>query len=310
MSDERRTVTARRSPFVARRSRTTHHERRTVRDLIRAGTQQLEAAGQVNARHEAEWLLGQLIGVRRLELYLEERTVEAPVIAAFFTQIHARAFGTPLQYLLGEAEFFGERFLVAPGVFIPRPETEAVVDAALQVLRPMAQRQTRALRLLDLGSGSGCIAVTLARALPACVVVAVELSWNALTLAQRNVHRAGLSGRVHLVRSSWCEALAGAFDGVLSNPPYVPSATVDQVPLDVRQEPRLSLDGGAQGLVALYQVLDSVPRILKPGGVAAFECAEEQVEVLIEQARARRWGARVTPIVDLARRPRGIMIHA
>ncbi|MBI2104751.1 MAG: peptide chain release factor N(5)-glutamine methyltransferase [Candidatus Omnitrophica bacterium] len=276
------------------------------RRLVREGARRLQAAGLAHGRYEAEWLLGRLTGTSPLELYLRGEGEEppAPIAERFLSQIDARAAGTPFQYLLGEAEFCGQPFAVRPGVFIPRPETEAVVEAALRALRERQRRAGASLRLLDLGTGSGCIAVTLARALPACVVVGVELSWEALCVARQNVLRHGLASRVQLVQGRWTQPLRGAFDGVVANPPYIPSAQVDHLPLDVRQEPRASLDGGGDGMRDLSELMRQAPRLLAPGGVLALECGEEQTAPL---AAAAGWARDVSPLRDLAQRPRGIL---
>ena len=268
----------------------------------------LQEAGVPNARHEAEWLLGGLTGERPLDVYLQDPLLSDGDAERFFAQVEARVSGTPLQYLLGEAEFFGARFAVAPGVFIPRPETETIVEAALQALRGRAAALGRPLRLLDLGTGSGCIALTLARELPACVVVGVELSWSALCLARQNVRRHGLEERVRLVHGSWFSPVRGLVDGVVSNPPYIPSAQVDRLPLDVRQEPRLSLDGGEQGTRDLLHLIAEAPRVLRSGGVLALECGEAQVEALGRAAASQPWVQTVRSLHDLGGSPRGILI--
>ena len=283
-------------------------ELRPARSILGEGVQQLKVAGVEHARQEAEWLLAQLIGVPRLALYLEETDVREEIAERFLTQIEARAMGIPLQYLLGEADFYGARFTVAPGVFIPRPETETIVDAALRALAMREHQLGRPLRLLDVGTGSGCIAVTLARYLPTCVVVGVELSWHALRMAQRNVQRYELASRICLVRGRWCEAMGGMFDGIISNPPYVPSAQVDHLPLDVRHEPRLSLDGGPDGMRDLVHVLDEAPRVLRPGGVVVLECGEEHVGTLLKKVRQGAWVDEARVLEDLATRPRGVLI--
>ena len=281
----------------------------TTRRVVRAGAERLGAVGVAHARHEAEWLLSRLAGLRPLDLYLKEGEIPVDTVARFFDQIEARATGRPLQYLLGETEFFGERFFVAPGVFIPRPETETIVEAALEALRTRHATLQRPLRLLDLGTGSGCIAVTLARALPACVVVGVELSWDALGAAKRNVLAHGVAGRVSLVRGHWVESIRGRWDGIVSNPPYVPSQQVEVLPLDVRQEPRLSLDGGEDGLRDLRYLVEEAPRLLAPGGLLVLECGETQVEPLMAAAHGRAWVVSARPLYDLAKRPRGLLIH-
>ncbi len=282
----------------------------TVRTLVREGTQRLLAVGIGPAQHETEWLLAQLLDSTPLELYLGRPEVSESVVEQFRSQIAARAAGQPLQYLLGEAEFFNRRFTVIPDVFIPRPETETIVDAVLRTLQVTSKQAANPLQLLDLGTGSGCIAVTLARCLPACVVVGVELSWKALSIAQQNATRHGVVDRVRWVQGHWCEPIRGAFDGIVANPPYIPSASVDRLPLDVRREPRLSLDGGADGMRDLSYVMSEAPRLLRRGAIVACECGEEQVEPLVKRAAAASWVANVTALRDLADRPRGLLIQA
>jgi release factor glutamine methyltransferase len=277
--------------------------------LIREGARRLEGARLDNARREAEWLLSHLLGEPALELYLSpERDVPPSLAERFFSHIARRAAGVPLQHLIGETEFFGAAFAVEPGVFIPRPETEAVLERALSELRPLAQRLGKPLQLLDLGTGSGCLAVTLARELSPCLVVGLELSWVALSTARRNVLRHGLERRVRLVQGCWTAPLRGTFDGIVANPPYVPSGQVGTLPLDVRREPRLSLDGGPDGMGALAHLMAEAPRVLRPGGVFALECGEEQAERLALLAAEATWVQRAEPIHDLAGRPRGLVI--
>lgn len=262
------------------------------------------------ARGEAEWLLASLLRVTPLEVYLDEACVAPAIAEQFFAWIERRTQGVPLQYLTGEAEFFGRTFEVKPWVFIPRPETEAVVEQALTALRARQAKAGRPLRLLDLGTGSGCIAVTLAGALPACLVVGIEVSWTTLSVARRNVRRHGLDGRIRLVQGRWLEPIRGRVDAVVSNPPYVPTGQIDRLPPDVRQEPRLSLDGGRDGLRDLEHLLAASPRALLPGGLLVMECGEEQVEPLRRQAVGASWVSTVTPLRDLAGRPRGILAVA
>lgn len=276
---------------------------------MREGTTRLAEAGLPQARAEAEWLLSRLLRTKPLELYVGEATVSDALVERFVAQVEARARGTPFQYVLGEAEFFGRPFAVKPGVFIPRPETETVIEAALAVLRPEAERRDSPLRLLDLGTGSGCIAVTLACELPACAVVGIELSWKVLQTARENVRRHGVDGRVALVQGWWLQPVRGRFDAVLANPPYVPSEHVDHLPLDVRQEPRESLDGGPGGMRHLRELLEHAARVIRPGGWLVLECGEEQASALARRAARLGW---VTPgrlLHDLAGRPRGVLLR-
>jgi release factor glutamine methyltransferase len=253
-------------------------------------------------------LLSRLAGIPALELYLAPRPLEDRILERFSAHVEARALGAPLQYLVGEAPFYGRTFAVRPGAFIPRPETETVVEVALGVLRPMAREAGNALRLLDLGTGSGCIAVTLACELPACLVFGIELSWEALCVARENVLRHGCQAQVRLVQGRWLEAVRGTFDGLIANPPYIPSAQVDRLPLDVRQEPRGSLDGGADGLRDARHLMGIAPEVLRPGGVLVMECGDDQAERLARAAEAGAWAERTSRIADLAGRSRGVMI--
>lgn len=282
-------------------------QRPSPHGLIQEGARRLQAAGREHARHEAEWLLGRLVGSRPLELYLDEPSIPAQAVEQFFAHIEARASGAPLQYLLGEAEFFGRPFVVEPGVFIPRPETEAVVEAAIRQLRVMEADRARPLCVADLGTGSGCIAVTIARALPACAVVGVEVSWWALRIASQNVRRHGVSDRVSLIQGSWTAPLRFPVDAMVSNPPYIPTARVESLPFDVRQEPRVSLDGGPDGTRDLLQLMAEAPRVLRPDGLLLMECGEEQVGTLRRAVVSTSWQA-ASPVHDLAGRPRGLLL--
>ncbi len=278
--------------------------------LIREGARRLEAdqPGDI-ARREAEWLLAHLLDMPAMELYLlPDREVSPPIVERFLSSIAQRASGSPLQYLLGETEFFGAVFAVEPGVFIPRPETEAVLERMLAALRPLAEKCSAPLRLLDVGTGSGCLAITIARELSPCFVVGVELSWKALSVAYRNVRRHGVEGTVRLVQGCWADPLQGTFDGIVSNPPYIPSDQVSDLPLDVRREPRLSLDGGPDGVRALAHLLAEAPRVLRPRGVVALECGEEQVGRLLRLAGEAAWVEAAEPIYDLTGRPRGLLL--
>jgi release factor glutamine methyltransferase len=278
-----------------------------ARDVLRAGTQTLQRAGVGNAAHEAAWLLSRLTGARLPEVYLDDAPLGAATLAAFQRHVAARAGGRPLQYLVGEAEFCGEPFAVRPGVFIPRPETEVITLAAAEALTQLQVRRGRRLRVVDAGTGSGCIALTLARRLPACLVVGIEVSWDALQVARANAERHRLTARAQWIQSRWTAAIYGAVDGIVSNPPYIPSHEIDRLPLDVRQEPRESLDGGPDGLRDLSQLLHDAPAHLAPGGVLVLECGETQVGALRRLAGRSAWTG-IEPLVDLAQRPRGLRL--
>lgn len=278
--------------------------------LIRQATETLKQAGVDSARCEAEWLLGHLLKLKPTELYLREERVSKKVLDSFSEYVSARSRGIPLQYLLGQTEFYGLSLVVEPGVFIPRPETESVVEQALGRFARRQARLGRPLRLLELGAGSGAIAIALASHLSSCRVVAIEVSWTALKTAAENIRRQHLSARVQLVGGSWMTALRSGvlFDAIISNPPYVASAEVDRLPLDVRQEPRLSLDGGEDGLRDIRQLVAEAEQHLMPGGMLIIECGESQVPVLCDELKSASYFHAVEPVYDLAARPRGLIL--
>jgi release factor glutamine methyltransferase len=195
----------------------------------------------------------------------------------------------PLQYLIGHCPWRDLDLLVAPGVLIPRQETELLVDLAVAGLPP-ASCPTAPLLWADLGTGSGCLAIALARALPAGRGLAVEVSPEALRLADLNVRRAGVSGRVTLLRGSWWEPLRpwwGRLDLVMANPPYIPTPLLRQLDPVVRDhEPQRALDGGVDGLASIRAVVAGAPRGLAPGGRLLLEHHHDQSEAVLGLLRA------------------------
>ena len=248
----------------------------TVPALLGRAAAALEQEGIDPARPEAEWLLAGLLGVERFALYLEpaRRLTEAQA-ARYRELIERRARREPLQYLLGWEDFHGLRLAVTPDVLVPRPETEGLVEWALEAL---AGRRDPV--IADLGTGSGAIACALATALPRAEVLAVELAGGALAVASRNVRALGLSGRVRLLAGDLFAplgSLSPSLDLVVANPPYLPSAVIASLPPEVsRHEPRAALDGGPDGLGVLRRIVAGAPAVLKLGGWLLMEIGEEQ----------------------------------
>jgi release factor glutamine methyltransferase len=248
----------------------------TVPAVLARGAAALEQAGLAAARPEAEWLLASVLGVERYALYLDPaRRLSAAEAARYRDLVARRAAREPLQYLLGWEDFHGLRLAVTPGVLVPRPETEGLVQWALELLagRPHPV-------IADLGTGSGAIACALAHARPAAEVLAVEASAGALAVASRNVRALGLSARVRLLAGDLFAplgALRASLDLVVANPPYLPSAVIPSLPPEVsRHEPRAALDGGPDGLAVLRRIVAGAPAVLKPGGWLLMEIGEEQ----------------------------------
>lgn len=230
-------------------------------------------------RAEARLLLSAVLGEPVESLIARpERAIEGAAAARFATLASRRARGEPVAYLLAEREFYGRRFAVSPAVLVPRPETELLVELALARLRTAP-----ASRVLDLGTGSGCIAVTLALECPTAAVVAVDRSVDALAVARSNARRLGAT--VEFVTGDWYEAVGGRFDLIVANPPYV--AAGDPHLADLRHEPQQALVAGADGLADLRRIVAGAPAHLDGGGTLVVEHGHDQgarVHTLFAQA--------------------------
>ena len=266
----------------------------TVARLLADAAAVLAAAAIENPRFEARLLLEAATGKDRTSLVtapgLEVRDAEAE---AFRRLVQRRARREPMAYILGRAEFWSLEFEVGPGVLVPRPDTETLVERALQRVSAAGS----AFAAARIGAGSGCLGITLLRLFPAATAVATDLSRVALGWARRNARRLGVSPRLLLVQSRWASAAAGPFDLVVSNPPYIASAGIDRLMPDVRAfEPRLALDGGPDGLGAYRAILGDLPRLLAPEGLALLEVGHDQAGPVA--ALASGW--RVASHPDLA----------
>ena len=230
------------------------------------------ARGQID-RLDARLLLQYATGCSHADLLARpEMPVIAPAYAQFAEWVARRAAGEPFAYLVGEAEFRGQVFQVSPAVLIPRPETEVLIDLALAKLAGLT-----APRLVDLGTGSGIVAISLALECPAAQVAAVDLSADALAVARNNAGRLG--ARVDFRQGDWFAPLAGErFDLVVSNPPYVadgdPHLALNGLPF----EPKMALTDGADGLACIRRIITDAPKHLKPGGWLLFEHGYDQGE--------------------------------
>ncbi|HEY6872172.1 MAG TPA: peptide chain release factor N(5)-glutamine methyltransferase [Geobacteraceae bacterium] len=235
----------------------------------------LAEKGVGNARLEAEWMLCEILGLDRVGLYVNfDKPLTAAELAHFRGMVARRARREPLQYILGTQEFMGLDFEVAPGVLIPRHDTETLVEEAVR-------RGGNARKVLDIGAGSGCIAVALARLLPDAEVAGVERSPAALNIARRNAERHGVA--VDLREGSLFEPLAGErFDLIVSNPPYIPTADLAGLQPEVRDfEPTGALDGGPDGLDFYRLIIPAAPDHLNPGGWLLFEVGIGQAEQVL-----------------------------
>ncbi len=256
----------------------------TLRDILTAARTEFSARAVDSPRLCAEVLLAHVLGLDRTGLLLRMNDPMPEEAAARFEALAARrATGEPLAYILGEREFYGLDFAVTRATLIPRPETELVIDRALELFSRQAP-----LRFADLGTGSGCLAVTLAVHFPNASGVAVDLSAAALAVARENAVRHGVADRLEFLEGDFSrlDETAGAYDLIVSNPPYVTEAEMGELSREVADfEPHGALVSGPEGLDAIRAVAAIARRKLAPGGIFLMEmgCGQgEAVRNLLE----------------------------
>jgi release factor glutamine methyltransferase len=270
---------------------------RSIRALLKLGIEQLRAANVPSYTLTAELLLLHVSGRDRTWIYSHpEEILPETVAESYAAVLSKRASGVPTQHLTGKQEFWGLEFEVTPEVLIPRPETEHLIEVALDRL---AVREIRAGRhqrltgenvtLVDIGTGSGCIAITLAKELPHAKVYATEISKPALEVARHNAKRHGVSERIQFLQCSLMDALSRvSFDLIISNPPYVSEREADSLPVEVREhEPHVALFGGEEGYELYGELIPQATQRLKPGGLLVLELGYNSlaaVEPLLDRA--------------------------
>lgn len=270
--------------------------------LIRWTAEYFRKKGIPNPRLDAELLLARVLKCPRIDLYTQyEKRVPEKNRIQFRSYVERRAKREPLQYILGETEFWGLKIKVTPDVLIPRPETELLVEEALRIVGagPRAcpdgpdtriQGQTRQgqpqrvapTKILEIGTGSGCIAIALAKNIPGAKIIATDISKEALALAQENIKNHGLQDHIKTILADiapWksLEAEEHKFDLILSNPPYIPSHEIPTLQEEVGQfEPKTALDGGENGQKIIQKILEEAPAFLAKKAYLLLEIGEEQ----------------------------------
>jgi release factor glutamine methyltransferase len=262
----------------------------TIRRVVAWAAADLAQRQIESPRLNAELLLGHALKLTRLELILEAHRPLLPAELARYKELLKRKWtGEPTAYLLGVREFFGYQFAVDPRVLIPRPDTETLVEVALTRLAATEADGPR-LRVLDLCTGSGCVALALGRKRPDLSTIGVDLSRDALELAEQNRAALGLTELVSFVYGDLFDALTPGepFDAIVSNPPYVPSLEIATLEPSVQHfEPHLALDGGEDGLCLVRRIIQEAPSWLADGGLLALEIGAGQSSIVDELMRAR-----------------------
>jgi release factor glutamine methyltransferase len=271
----------------------------TLADVLQETGRRLEAVGGTG-RLDAALLLEHVTGERRESIITgDARVLTDDEHTAFARAVERRLAGTPIAYITGAAGFYGRTFAVDERVLVPRPETEHLVEAAVTTLRASGKT---AGRIADIGTGCGAIAIVLAVELPDAWVFGTDVSHGAIDVARRNAARNNVFQQCTFLCGDLAQPLGrfGPFDAVIANLPYIPAAAIPAAPDPVAFEPRLALDGGADGLAIYRRLIPQLPPILAPEASVLLEAAPGTIELLAELVEAAFPGARVEIGTDYA----------
>lgn len=269
---------------------------RTVAYLLRKATSRLRDAGIRTPRLDAEVLLAYALGWRRETLYTHPETVvDGPALSQFEAALQKRLARVPVAYIRGRKEFMSMEFVVTPAVLIPRPETEVLVEAVLCQLKGEDSPF-----VADIGTGSGAIAIALARFLPGARVVATDISPAALSVARLNARRHGLDDRIGFLEGDLLRPLSsaeylGRLDAIVSNPPYISREELKVLPPEISYEPRIALDGGRDGLDSFRRLLSGARAFLKATGFVALEISNLRAGEVRAIADSLGYSAHILP---------------
>jgi release factor glutamine methyltransferase len=248
----------------------------TVLELLQTTTAYFAKKGVEHPRLNIEHLLADTLGKKRIELYLEfDRSLTARELEPLREKVRRRAEGEPLQHVLGHWDFFGRRFKTDRRALIPRPETELLVEA---ILNESGTCGKAANRLVDVGTGSGILAITFALERPELEVSAVDFSDDALALARENAEALGVLERIAFRRSDLLDQIEGPFHWIVANLPYIPTADLKTLPREVKFDPALALDGGKDGLTIIKRLIESISGKIAPNGTIALELGQGQAQ--------------------------------
>lgn len=234
--------------------------------------------------NEKDQMLMSLLKCRRVDLAVGSEELTVAQKSEFSSMVERRAQGEPLQYIIGHCDFMGTSLYIDKSVLIPRPETELLVELAIAKIKSLI-RSNRAPHILDLGTGSGNIAVTIAKHFPKSSITAIDRHESALTLARKNAEENSVEKRITFLCKDMINYLKEAFarnmkfDVIISNPPYIKTSDLGRLPSDVRQEPQHALDGGSDGLMFIRSIIQYANQILKPNGFLLLEIGDDQSEI-------------------------------
>lgn len=267
-------------------------------DEVRCAAQMLKDAGVDSPLLDSQLIMARVLGCSRLDIITHpERILGESELAAFEADIARRASRFPLAYILAHKEFYGIELEIAPGVLVPRPETELLVEECIKRI------STQSSLIADIGIGSGAISVALAVNLPQAKIYATEISISAMQVAQANIEKYYLTERVRILAGDLLKPLMDIdtkFDAIVSNPPYIPSGVIETLEPEVRiYEPREALDGGVDGLDVYGEIFPQAHNVLRDGGFLAVEIGIEQAEPVKNIAVSSGYG-QVDIIRDLA----------
>ncbi|NLS45685.1 MAG: peptide chain release factor N(5)-glutamine methyltransferase [Firmicutes bacterium] len=277
----------------------------TIKDALSEATQRLHEAGIESARLDGEVLLAYILKVKREYLYAHpERLLGFNEYEEYQAVLERRATRLPVSYITGSKEFMSLDYIVNEHVLIPRPETEILVEetvSRLEVLR----RVHDPLIVVDIGTGSGAIAVAIAWFLEAVDVIGTDISCDALAVAKKNAEKHKVDDRIRFLQGDLLSPLNGKglehrITAIVSNPPYLSGRAMAEVPPEVAKEPKAALVGGEQGLNFLFVILEDAPRFLAPGGFVALEIGYDQAKTLTGFAKDVPGYTKVTTVPDLA----------
>ncbi|MCH7745815.1 MAG: peptide chain release factor N(5)-glutamine methyltransferase [Chloroflexi bacterium] len=278
-----------------------------VRELLLQITQLLSDNQTPDSHIEAEVLLRHILGMERAEFFaaLAEH-LSSHQCDQVRNLAKRRLDGEPLAYITGHREFYGLDFVVNPHVLIPRQETELLVECVLEhCSRPQA---TKDLRIADIGTGSGAIAIAIAANLPHAQLYATDCDPNALAVAEINCRKHGLEDRVRLSQGDLLDALEAPVDVIVSNPPYITTAEIPLLAPEVRREPNHALDGGPDGLNVIRRLYRQTPAFIRDGGCILVEIAPEQLESVMQLGREEFSNAEISFRRDMLGLPRVVIV--